>query len=145
MMCAYHTLCPLTRSKLFILFFLPLLFFLPFVCLPAFHAVTQSLSEPLSHQHFSLSLSHSIPHMVMLVLAEPVLALMSWRGRLRVIGVFADVHSHTCLICRGWTETLTLTSEGPGKEMKKAERDFQKERWNRWIHRLCMQDLWEKE
>lgn len=59
-MCAYHTLCPLTRPKLFILFFLPLLFFLPFVCLPAFHAVTQSLSEPLSHQHFSLSLCHTV-------------------------------------------------------------------------------------
>lgn len=68
-------------------------FSLLFACLS--YAITQSLSEPLSLQHFSLSicLSHTLPHMVMLLLAKLVWWLI-W------VGVF---------VCVSLASVLTFT------------------------------------
>ena len=71
--------------------------FLPLYCVCAClsYAVTQSLSEaPITPARLCLSACHSLPHMVLPVLAK--LAHVSWRVCLRVIVVLADVRSHTC-------------------------------------------------
>lgn len=75
--------------------------------LSAFHMLSLSLCLNPYHSNTSLSLSlslpitHSPPHGYARLGQACVLAYMSWHARLRVIGVFADVHHHTSLVSRG--------------------------------------------
>ena len=78
MMYAYYTLCPLILPQLSIIFVLPLPFFQSSVCLLAFHRLSLSLCLNPYHSR-NLSLSHTLPHMIKLVLAKPVCWLV-WVG-----------------------------------------------------------------
>lgn len=95
MMCAYLTLCPLIFHPKFLCIFLASVFFLSFVCLVAFHQLSLCLCLNPYHTStslfLSLCLSQSPPHGYAHLRQACVLAQMSWRACLRVIGVFTDV------------------------------------------------------
>lgn len=99
-----------------IVFFMSLPFFLSFVRLPFICHHSVFVWTPITPTLLSLYLpvTHSPPHGYAPLGQACVMAYMSWRVRLCVIGECADVHHHTSLICRGWTETNTLTSKDLG-------------------------------